>query len=175
MDKISARDIFRRNLTYYMNKKNVEQADIVEALGLSASTMSDWTLGKKYPRVDSMQKLADYFGIAMSELTSHQLGEGRADAPSDWSSPLTAAYATAVRPTQDAVCAVLGIDYVDPSAITPTLVPFRRVAAPPSHDKRDYMQDIITLAANADKAEPGYLKERMPDILEALDKLKKRK
>lgn len=61
--------IFAKNFNYYLsiNKKN--QANIVEDLNITASTVSDWANGKKYPRVDKMQLLADYFGILKSDLT----------------------------------------------------------------------------------------------------------
>lgn len=52
-----------------MKLRGVEQSDIVTALGVSASTVSDWVTGKKYPRVDAMQRLADYLGVLLSDLT----------------------------------------------------------------------------------------------------------
>ena len=66
----TAREIFVKNLASYMRSRGVEQADIVQHLGLSASTVSDWVNGKKYPRVDAMQRLADMLGVAMSDLTA---------------------------------------------------------------------------------------------------------
>ena len=52
-----------------MNKNGVSQADIVSKFDLTASTVSDWCNGKKYPRVDKVQLLADYFGVLKSDLT----------------------------------------------------------------------------------------------------------
>ena len=46
--------------------------DIVRDLGITSSTVSDWVLGKKYPRIDKMQMLADYFGILKSDLTEER-------------------------------------------------------------------------------------------------------
>lgn len=66
----NAREIFKKNLNYIATTKGKTQTDIVEALGISASTVSDWFNGKKYPRVDKMQRLADFFGVRMSELTN---------------------------------------------------------------------------------------------------------
>ena len=45
------------------------QADIVKDLGFKQATVSDWVTGKKYPRVDAMQQLADYFNVTLSQLT----------------------------------------------------------------------------------------------------------
>lgn len=61
--------IFAKNLNYYMTTNNKTQSDLVTDLNLTASTVSDWVNGKKYPRVDKMQLLADYFGILKSDLT----------------------------------------------------------------------------------------------------------
>ena len=66
---INARDIFRRNLSYYMSMRHVTQGDIVKALGLSQSTVSDWCTGKGYPRPEKMQRLADYLRVTMTDLT----------------------------------------------------------------------------------------------------------
>lgn len=61
--------IFARNFNYYLTINNKAQSDIVQDLGITASTVSDWSNGKKYPRVDKMQMLADYFRVLKSDLT----------------------------------------------------------------------------------------------------------
>nr|DAD68615.1 MAG TPA: repressor protein CI [Siphoviridae sp. ctABi4] len=61
--------IFAKNLNYYMTTNNKTQSNLVTDLNLTASTVSDWANEKKYPRVDKMQLLADYFGILKSDLT----------------------------------------------------------------------------------------------------------
>ncbi len=61
--------LFARNFNYYLTINNKTQADIVQDLNITASTVSDWANGKKYPRVDKMQILADYFEILKSDLT----------------------------------------------------------------------------------------------------------
>ena len=69
------RVVFVNNLCRYMKARSVDQSDIVNALGISASTVSDWVNGKKYPRVDAMQRLADYLGVLLSDLTTEQIEE----------------------------------------------------------------------------------------------------
>ena len=64
------REIFVKNLRYMMEKKGISQADICRELGVSSATVSDWCTGKKYPRVDAMQSLADLFGVRFSTLTT---------------------------------------------------------------------------------------------------------
>lgn len=60
--------IFSKNLRYYMEKNQKNQMDLMNDLGLSSSTVSNWCTGLKLPRMDKVQMLADYFGIMKSDL-----------------------------------------------------------------------------------------------------------
>jgi transcriptional regulator with XRE-family HTH domain len=51
-----------------MELKGKSRNDISEALGISYFTVSDWVNGKKYPRMDKVEMLANYFGIQKSDL-----------------------------------------------------------------------------------------------------------
>lgn len=67
-----AREIFVENLKRIMKEKDKSQTDISRDLDIPFSTVSSWFTGKKYPRVDKMQELADYFDVSMKELTDEQ-------------------------------------------------------------------------------------------------------
>ena len=62
------KSIFARNLKYYMDLNNKSRNDLCDALGFSYYTVSDWVNGKKYPRMDKVEMLANYFGILKSDL-----------------------------------------------------------------------------------------------------------
>ena len=62
------KDIFAENLNYYMKINGKSRRDVCEALGFSYYTFTDWVKGKKYPRMDKVEMLADYFGILKSDL-----------------------------------------------------------------------------------------------------------
>ena len=66
----NAREIFVRNLRYFMEVRGISQADICRELDVSSATVSDWCSGKKYPRIDKMQRLADLLGVNYSTLTT---------------------------------------------------------------------------------------------------------
>lgn len=51
-----------------MNKYNKKQSDLINDLGFSSSTISNWCTGEKLPRMDKVQILADYFHINKSDL-----------------------------------------------------------------------------------------------------------
>lgn len=62
------KEIFARNLQYYMDLHKKSRRDVSHALGVSYYTFTDWIKGKKYPRMDKVELLADYFGIQKSDL-----------------------------------------------------------------------------------------------------------
>lgn len=61
-------EIFARNLKFFMERSGKRQNEIAEIAGVSTSTVSDWIKAKKYPRIDKIEILADYFGIMKSDL-----------------------------------------------------------------------------------------------------------
>ena len=63
------REIFARNLTYYMNRNKVNGVTLAKYMKVSSATVSDWMHGKKMPRVDKLKSLSNYFGINMTDLT----------------------------------------------------------------------------------------------------------
>lgn len=69
IDADRQRAIFSQNLKYYMRKFGKNTADLAADLSFPFSTVSDWVHGKKYPRMDKVQALADYFGVLKSNLT----------------------------------------------------------------------------------------------------------
>lgn len=71
------KDIFARNLNYQMNLHSKTRQDISDALGISYFTVTSWTNGTKYPRMDKVEKLAAYFGILKSDLIEERTEEHR--------------------------------------------------------------------------------------------------
>lgn len=62
------RATFVKKLHYYMEKTGTTQADLIRDLGFKSATVSNWYTGQKLPRMDKIQKLADYFHIEKSDL-----------------------------------------------------------------------------------------------------------
>lgn len=62
------RAIFAKNFTALLERLGKTQADVSADLNITASTVSDWAKGKKYPRVDKIKALADYLGVMPSDL-----------------------------------------------------------------------------------------------------------
>lgn len=62
------KNIFARNLQMYMDMNGKSRKDVSDAIGVSYYTFTDWVNGKKYPRMDKVERLASYFGILKSDL-----------------------------------------------------------------------------------------------------------
>lgn len=65
------REIFRRNLNYYLARSGKMQKDLAEYVGAKTTTVSGWTRGISYPRADAMEKIAMFFGIPTSKLVGY--------------------------------------------------------------------------------------------------------
>jgi repressor LexA len=68
MSNIGNKEIFSRNLLYYLERKGKSQREVAEAIGVSTSAFNEWATGRKYPRIDKIEKLANYFRIQKSDL-----------------------------------------------------------------------------------------------------------
>lgn len=68
MNGLGNKDIMAKNLSYYVRRSGKTQKEIAEYVGVAASTFNDWLKAKKYPRIDKIEILADYFGILKSDL-----------------------------------------------------------------------------------------------------------
>lgn len=62
------KSVFAANLKKYMELNNKSRQEVCNALGFNYYTFSDWINGKKYPRMDKVELLANYFGILKSDL-----------------------------------------------------------------------------------------------------------
>ena len=63
-----SKEIFARNLRYYMERSGMNQKEMARIVGVSAPAFCEWLNAKKYPRIDKIEILANYFGILKSDL-----------------------------------------------------------------------------------------------------------
>ena len=68
MSGLGNKDIFARNLQYYLQLKKKDRKQVCKDLDIKYSTFSEWINGNKYPRIDKIELLANYFNILKSDL-----------------------------------------------------------------------------------------------------------
>lgn len=68
MSDLGNKEIFAKNLKYYMELNNKDRNDIARDLDLPYTTITSWCNAEFYPRIDKIEKLAIYFGIEKSDL-----------------------------------------------------------------------------------------------------------
>lgn len=73
MSAIGNKEIFARNLSYYVEHSGRTQKELAELVGVAHSTFNDWVKAKKYPRIDKVEILANYFGIQKSDLIEEKM------------------------------------------------------------------------------------------------------
>lgn len=105
-DTVSGYDknIFARNLNNLMEKANKTRSEVCQALNLNYFTFSDWCNGKKFPRIDKIELLADYFGCSKADLIEDPASISLS--PVEWE--IITQY-RAKTDLQHAVCVLLGV------------------------------------------------------------------
>lgn len=68
MSDLGNREIFSKNLKYYMLLNHKDRNDLAKDLNLPYTTVTSWYNGEFYPRIDKIQLLANYFSIQKSDL-----------------------------------------------------------------------------------------------------------
>lgn len=69
---MTTRDIFTKNLNMYIERSGKSKKAISEEMGIPYTTLVEWANGKKFPRADGIERLANYFEILKSELLEEQ-------------------------------------------------------------------------------------------------------
>ena len=72
MSGLGNKEIMARNIRYYMEQRGVSRQDVCDALGLKYTTFTDWVKGNTYPRIDKIEKMAEFFGVSKSDLVEER-------------------------------------------------------------------------------------------------------
>lgn len=75
MTNLGNKEVMAKNLTYFVARSGKTQKEIASVVGVAPSTFNDWLKAKKYPRIDKIEILAEYFGILKSDLIEEKSNE----------------------------------------------------------------------------------------------------
>lgn len=73
MSAIGNKAILSKNLKKYIALSGKDRRELAEIWGFPYSTVSEWVNGRKYPRIDRIEIMADYFGILKSDLIEGEM------------------------------------------------------------------------------------------------------
>ena len=75
MSALGNKEIFGKNLAHFVERSGRDQREIAEVIGVAPSTFNEWLKGRKYPRIDKIEALSNYFGILKSDLIEDSTGK----------------------------------------------------------------------------------------------------
>lgn len=67
-NSLGNRELMAQNIKRFMDAKGVTRNELCQALGFNYSTLADWLHARKYPRIDKIEKMANYFGVTKADL-----------------------------------------------------------------------------------------------------------
>ncbi len=73
MSDLGNKEIFSKNLKYYMELNQKDRNDICKDLNFPYTTFAEWYNGKIYPRIDKIEMIANYFNIKKSDLIENKV------------------------------------------------------------------------------------------------------
>ncbi len=65
---MDTKETFRMRLPYYMKRAGMNQIELAKAVGKSEASVSLWLSGRVFPRIDTIQKIADVLGCQTDDL-----------------------------------------------------------------------------------------------------------
>lgn len=75
MTGLGNKEIFAKNLNYYIDRSGKDRRQLAEIWKVPYSTLTGWVNAQKYPRIDKIEMMADYFGILKSDLIEDKMTE----------------------------------------------------------------------------------------------------
>ena len=70
------KETMARNIRYYMELNHVNAVEMCRILDVPQSTFSYWLNAKTYPRIDKIEKMANFFHIEKSDLIEERKSAG---------------------------------------------------------------------------------------------------
>lgn len=79
MSDLGNKEIFAKNLKYYMDYYEKDRNKICDDLNIPYTTFTDWYNATTYPRIDKIELLANYFNIKKSDLIENKYKDQKVD------------------------------------------------------------------------------------------------
>lgn len=68
MSSLGNKQVMAQNIKMYMEDKGISRKEFCKRLGFAYSTVTDWLNAEKYPRIDKIEMMANFFGVSKADL-----------------------------------------------------------------------------------------------------------
>ncbi len=72
MGGLGNKETMAKNIQYYLDLHDKTRNEICNDLSIKYSTFTDWVNGNTYPRIDKIERMANYFNIQKSDLVEEK-------------------------------------------------------------------------------------------------------
>lgn len=76
MNNLGNKETMAENIQYYLDLHHKDRSDLCRDLGFKYTTVSNWLQAVKYPRIDKIELMAQYFGITKADLVEKRSDAG---------------------------------------------------------------------------------------------------
>ena len=74
MGDMENKRIMSENIRFFMDKCGKSRKNLCDDLGIKYTTLAGWLSGEKYPRIDKIELMANYFMVPKSRLIEKENG-----------------------------------------------------------------------------------------------------
>lgn len=68
MSALGNKEVMASNIRRYLEEMGISRKEFCNRLGFKYSTVTDWLNAEKYPRIDKIETMANFFGISKADL-----------------------------------------------------------------------------------------------------------
>jgi repressor LexA len=68
MSALGNKEVMASNIKRYLEEMGISRKEFCSRLGFKYSTVTDWLNAEKYPRIDKIETMANFFGISKADL-----------------------------------------------------------------------------------------------------------
>ncbi len=72
MSDLGNKEVMSKNIKRLLKEHHKTRGDLSAAINVPYTTVSDWVNAKKYPRIDKIEMMANYFGVSKSVLVEKE-------------------------------------------------------------------------------------------------------
>lgn len=68
MSALGNKKVMAENIRRHMDKMGLDRKEFCKRLGFKYSTVTDWLNAEKYPRIDKIEMMANFFNVSKADL-----------------------------------------------------------------------------------------------------------